>query len=110
VIEIEFADVNTGRPIRFNDYTGFTMAAMVFSRAFDHKTNTLHARGCWHPYAFAPRLHASTKIESDDPWPCQRADKERDYEAGWQWGCICQPRDQGQRGQGDGELHLIQAV
>ena len=27
-IEIEFADVNTGRPIRFNDYTGFTMAAM----------------------------------------------------------------------------------
>ena len=31
-VEIEFADVNTGRPIRFNDYTGFTMAAMVCER------------------------------------------------------------------------------
>jgi hypothetical protein len=27
-IEIEFADVNTHRPVRFNDYSGFTMAAM----------------------------------------------------------------------------------
>jgi len=28
-VEIEFADINTGRPIRFNDYSGYTMAAMV---------------------------------------------------------------------------------
>ena len=28
-VEIEFADVNTGRPIRFTDYNGYTMAAMV---------------------------------------------------------------------------------
>ncbi len=27
-IEIEFADVNTHRAVRFNDYSGFTMAAM----------------------------------------------------------------------------------
>ena len=27
-IEIEFADVHTNRPVRFNDYSGFTMAAM----------------------------------------------------------------------------------
>ena len=37
VVEIEFADVNTGRPVRFNDYNGFTMAAMVSSYACDHK-------------------------------------------------------------------------
>ena len=28
-VEIEFADVNTGRPSRFNDHNGYTMAAMV---------------------------------------------------------------------------------
>lgn len=27
-IEIEFADMHTHRPVRFNDYSGFTMAAM----------------------------------------------------------------------------------
>eukprot|EP00960_Hanusia_phi_P077656 768724-Hanusia_phi.AAC.7 len=32
-IEIEFADINTHRPIRFNDFTGFTMAAMDASGA-----------------------------------------------------------------------------
>ena len=32
-IEIEFADVHTNRPVRFSDYSGFTMAAMGSSAA-----------------------------------------------------------------------------
>jgi hypothetical protein len=32
-VEIEFADVNTGRPIRFNDFDGYTMAAMDMNGA-----------------------------------------------------------------------------
>ena len=32
-VEVEFADVNTGRPIRFNDFKGYTMAAMDINGA-----------------------------------------------------------------------------
>jgi hypothetical protein len=43
-VEIEFADVNTGRPIRFTDYNGYTMAAMVY--IFSSLASVLAADAC----------------------------------------------------------------
>ncbi len=44
-IEIEFADVHTNRPVRFNDYTGYTMAAMGSSAAIFASTGDGQAAG-----------------------------------------------------------------